>query len=102
MDLKTGGIWQSEWDDFQKVPYLTSQKTWVSYDNEESIKQKVEFAKGQNMAGVLIWSLDTDDFRGSCSGEKFPLLKTIQKTFAKPEINTGNLHIIITTTCEAA
>lgn len=25
----------------------------------------------------MIWSLETDDFRGKCYGEKYPLLKTI-------------------------
>jgi chitinase len=28
----------------------------------------------------MIWSLETDDFRGKCHGERFPLIKTIYRT----------------------
>lgn len=74
---------------------------WITYDDEESVRQKTIFAFEnvslfllfqekkditkqfffQDLAGVCIWSIDTDDFLGICSGTKFPLLKNINRAF---------------------
>ena len=48
---------------------------WLSYDNERSIRVKTEYAWDEGLAGVMTWSIDTDDFRGDCNGPKFPLLR---------------------------
>jgi hypothetical protein len=31
----------------------------------------------QGLAGVMTWSIDTDDFTGTCNGHRFPLLRAI-------------------------
>jgi len=33
----------------------------------------------------MVWSIDTDDFSGSCQGPKFPILKAINKALAEGE-----------------
>ena len=50
---------------------------WVSYDNERSITIKSQYAYDQGLAGVMTWSIDTDDFTGRCSGNRFPLLRAV-------------------------
>ena len=67
------------WDDHHKAPYMFKDTKWVSYDNETSIRMKTEFAHDNGLAGVMTWSIDTDDFRGSCGGRRYPLLRTINK-----------------------
>ncbi|XP_055628693.1 probable chitinase 2 [Toxorhynchites rutilus septentrionalis] len=42
----------------------------VIYDSTRSIANKVRFAIRQNLAGLMIWSVDTDDFNGLCDPEK--------------------------------
>ncbi|XP_049540558.1 probable chitinase 2 [Anopheles darlingi] len=72
----------------------------VVYDSTRSIANKVRFAVRQKLAGLMVWSVDTDDFNGLCGPEtdtyvdfgdrekveltipppvsgKYPLLKTI-------------------------
>lgn len=39
---------------------------------------QVQYAKEKNLAGVFIWSIETDDMHEFC-GEKNALLKTINK-----------------------
>ena len=46
---------------------------------------QVEFAYDLGMAGVMTWSIDTDDFRGSCGGTKFPLLRTLNNALYRRE-----------------
>ena len=41
-----------------------------------SIKEKSQYLKKMKLGGAMVWSVETDDFRGKC-GEKYPLLKTI-------------------------
>ncbi|XP_026476620.1 acidic mammalian chitinase-like [Ctenocephalides felis] len=69
--------WTIIWDDEQKVPYMHKDNQWISYDNPESIALKAQFAKETGLGGVMVWSIETDDFRGLCEGGKYPLLTSI-------------------------
>ena len=57
--------------------YIFRGDSWLSFDNPRSIALKSEFAYDQGLAGVMTWSIDTDDFLGMCNGPKFPLLRNI-------------------------
>ena len=46
---------------------------WIGYDDLESIKLKSQFINYRNLGGALIFSLDTDDFRGDFSDHKYPM-----------------------------
>lgn len=41
----------------------------VTYDSTRSIANKVRFAVQKNLAGAMVWSVDTDDFLGECEPE---------------------------------
>nr|APA05227.1 chitinase [Tetranychus cinnabarinus] len=70
--------WTREWDDETKVPYAYYKDQWVGYEDEESIRFKMEFIRKEGYGGAMIWTLDLDDFRGEC-GENNILLRTIHK-----------------------
>ena len=42
------------------VPYLWSGSTFISYDDENSLTSKVNYAKQNNLAGMMIWELSSD------------------------------------------
>ena len=69
--------WEQKWHEHHHAPYMHKHLKWVSYDNEESIRIKSHYAHDNHLAGVMVWSIDTDDFKGVCGGPKFPLLRTI-------------------------
>lgn len=38
---------------------------------------QAEYAFDEGLAGVMAWSIDTDDFNGTCGGSTYPLLRTL-------------------------
>ena len=52
------------WDEVAKVPYLFDGKTFVSYEDEESLGGKIEYLKEMGMGGIMFW-----DYKCDPSGE---------------------------------
>ncbi|KAJ2938714.1 hypothetical protein O0L34_g3324 [Tuta absoluta] len=73
--------WDVNYEPLARVPYASRGNQWISYDNPESITEKVNWALMKKIGGVMLWSIESDDFRGNC-GEKFPLLNAISNAIA--------------------
>ncbi|KAF5852879.1 hypothetical protein GGP41_008338 [Bipolaris sorokiniana] len=44
------------------VKYLTfDENQWVSYDDQETLQTKVDFANEQGLLGLFVWAIDLDD-----------------------------------------
>ncbi|KAH8416239.1 hypothetical protein KR222_011812, partial [Zaprionus bogoriensis] len=71
--------WQHEWEPQQQVPYAYRERDWVGYENVRSLTLKAHYALEHQLGGMMIWSLESDDFRGSCGEERFPLLRAINR-----------------------
>ena len=56
--------WNIKWEACHKAPYMVNKEKWVSYDNEKSVMLKVDFAWKKKLGGVMVWSIETDDFNG--------------------------------------
>lgn len=57
---------EQAFDERARVPYLLADDgyTWISYENEQSVREKVRYAKQQQLAGYMTWNLNSDDFEG--------------------------------------
>ncbi|XP_013386543.1 chitinase-3-like protein 1 [Lingula anatina] len=91
--------WEEQWDDKRKVPYAFNRQEnlWVGYDNPTSIKEKVDYAVSKNLAGIMIWSLDMDDFKNKCGKGSYPLLRVANERLAVYE-NSATTAMNPTTT----
>ncbi|CAG2179215.1 unnamed protein product [Oppiella nova] len=69
--------WDTKCCDKRMAPYAVNGNQWVGYDNEQSIKAKVEFIKSKGLGGAMVWAIETDDFRDVCGSGKYPLLNAI-------------------------
>ena len=69
-----GNGWTYYWDDVAKVPYLINDDSskFISFDDTTSVRLKCEYAKQQNVGGVMIWALGQDVI-----GNSQPLLETV-------------------------
>lgn len=74
------------WDSAAQVPYLIKKdkSSFVSYDDEKSIRLKSEYIVNQDLAGVIIWEI-TGDYMESSPGSgivgKTPLIDIIADVF---------------------
>lgn len=98
--------WNYAWDDSQLVPYAYSGNQWVGYDDPESIMIKTSFIHQYELAGGMVWSIETDDFKGKC-GEKFVLLTTLKNGLdtsspTVPTTSTASSTSSVTTTEQAS
>ncbi|KAH8547829.1 glycoside hydrolase superfamily [Umbelopsis sp. PMI_123] len=61
--LQNHNGWKSYWSSINKTPYAykSSNKQFVTFDDPESLTLKAQYAKKQNLGGVMMWSLEMDD-----------------------------------------
>ncbi|KAK8736986.1 hypothetical protein OTU49_004753, partial [Cherax quadricarinatus] len=74
--------WTIETAPGMNEPYAYRGRLWCSYENHTSVIIKANYAKDHNLAGMMVWSIDTDDFRGDCNARPYDLIKSMAETFA--------------------
>ncbi|XP_013781598.1 chitinase-3-like protein 1 [Limulus polyphemus] len=79
--------WTIVQDPYYMAPYAYKGRQWVGYDDVESIKRKVRYAKVMGLGGGMVWSIETDDFTGKCHTQRYPLLQAINEEFADPRMD---------------
>ncbi len=47
---------------------------WIGYDDVDSFALKAKFINFLDIAGGMVWSIDTDDFHGDFHDKPFPML----------------------------
>ncbi|KAK1152183.1 chitotriosidase-1-like [Acipenser oxyrinchus oxyrinchus] len=76
-ELSSGAT--SVWLADQKVPFVFKDNQWIGYDDEKSFHWKVEWMKSKGLGGVMIFSMDLDDFSGEfCGNGNYPLMKKLR------------------------
>lgn len=48
---------------------------WVGYEDPDTAGNKAAYVRTKGLGGVAIVDLGYDDFRGTCTGDKFPVLR---------------------------
>lgn len=48
---------------------------WVGYEDPDSVGNKAGYVRAKGLGGVAIVDVTLDDFRGLCTGEKYPLVR---------------------------
>jgi len=57
--------YERHWEPAAKVPWLYDEGTgtWISYDDPDAVRAKVDYTREQGYGGVIIWELGADDGR---------------------------------------
>ena len=80
--------WSYEWDSIAYSPYLKKDDGTkiITFDDEESIKYKCDFAHTRSLGGVMIWALSYDLVQGEQR-----LIQSIKENYLSLESNSENL-----------
>ncbi|KAF2900983.1 hypothetical protein ILUMI_05201 [Ignelater luminosus] len=49
--------------------------TWVGYEDPDTAGNKATYVRSKGLGGIAIVDLTLDDFRGLCTGNKYPILR---------------------------
>ncbi|XP_064103793.1 acidic mammalian chitinase-like isoform X2 [Macrobrachium nipponense] len=63
--------------------YCMSDYLWCGYDDADSLYLKARYVKNLGLAGVVIWTMDEDDFHGMCYDETSHLIKHMKEALDK-------------------
>ncbi|HKJ30593.1 MAG TPA: glycoside hydrolase family 18 protein [Balneolales bacterium] len=73
----------AQWDSKAESAYFSinnsSTKQFVSFDNEQSIKAKVDYVRNKKIGGLIIWELGGGFFANNPAGQKDPLLQAVKQ-----------------------
>lgn len=53
--------YEEYWDDLSKAPWAYNGDTFITYDNEKSVKEKMKYVKEKGLLGVMFWQYQADD-----------------------------------------
>uniref|UniRef100_A0A6P4FPT3 chitinase n=1 Tax=Drosophila rhopaloa TaxID=1041015 RepID=A0A6P4FPT3_DRORH len=81
--------WTQKWESAQQVPYAFRQRQWVGYEDTRSLSLKAQYVMDHHLGGIMIWSLESDDFRGTCGQQRYPLLHEINRVLFGGNTPTG-------------
>lgn len=84
--------WKKYWDNTAKVPYLynTQTKQFITYDDKQSLAEKINYIKLRDLGGAMIWELSEDtrkSFGGNTYNNPTELLTHIGSTFADIKVD---------------
>ena len=72
---------------------------WVSYEDEQSVIEKVTYANEEGFGGVAFNNLAYDDFDGRCNtSNNFPLLRTAKTSLRRLDLQKGSTNVITPST----
>lgn len=60
-------------------PYAYKGNQWVGYDDEAIARRKAKYVAEQGLGGIMFWSIDNDDFRGTCHGKPYPIIEAAKE-----------------------
>lgn len=58
-----------------RLPKGDTTGIWVSFEDPDTAGSKASYAKAKGLGGVAIVDITLDDFRGLCTGDKYPLMR---------------------------
>lgn len=72
----------ASWDEQAQTSYLNidNPKTFVSFDNQQSVGRKVQYCIDEGLGGVILWELGGGYLDGNSVGPRDPLLQAVKST----------------------
>ena len=59
-------------------PKTKTDGIWIGHEDPESAATKASYVKTKSLGGIAIFDLSHDDYEGTCSGNKFPIVRAVK------------------------
>ncbi|MGM0588458.1 MAG: glycoside hydrolase family 18 protein [Bacteroidota bacterium] len=71
---------RAAWDPIAETSFLNldQPRAFISFDNERSVRRKIQFASQEGIGGVILWEIGGGYLPANVSGTRAPLLQAIQ------------------------
>merc|ERR1712106_970132 len=60
-------------------PYAHKENQWVGFDDVDIAVEKAFYVAEEELGGIMFWTIDNDDFRGSCGKTPYPLTESAKE-----------------------
>ena len=60
-------------------PYAHIGNQWVGFDDVDIAVEKAFYVAEEELGGIMFWTIDNDDFRGSCGKTPYPLIESAKE-----------------------
>jgi len=60
-------------------PYAHKNNQWVGFDDVDIAVEKAFYVAEEELGGIMFWTIDNDDFRGSCGKTPYPLIESAKE-----------------------
>uniref|UniRef100_A0A182N1L5 Mucin-5AC n=1 Tax=Anopheles dirus TaxID=7168 RepID=A0A182N1L5_9DIPT len=73
-------------------PYAYKGNQWVGYDDEAIARRKAKYVAENGLGGIMFWSIDNDDFRGTCHNKPYPIIEAAKEALlASTEVGINDV-----------
>lgn len=66
-------------------PYAHKGNQWVGFDDVDIAVEKAFYVAEEELGGIMFWTIDNDDFRGTCSKTPYPLIESAKEAMFSVE-----------------
>ena len=66
-------------------PYAHKANQWVGFDNVDIAVEKALYVADEGLGGIMFWTIDNDDFRGTCSKTPYPIIESAKEAMYSVE-----------------
>ncbi|KAL1442136.1 hypothetical protein MTO96_030930 [Rhipicephalus appendiculatus] len=80
--IQQGG-WELMFDSSTHSNFLHRKHEWINFDDARSIAEKMEVIRNESVAGIMLWDISVDDFKGAC-GPVHPLVAAVYSSLMTP------------------
>ena len=60
-------------------PYAHKGNQWVGFDDVDAVVEKAFYVAEEELGGIMFWTIDNDDFRGTCGKTPYPLIESAKE-----------------------
>jgi len=60
-------------------PYAHKGNQWVGFDDVDIAVEKAFYVAEEELGGIMFWTIDNDDFRGTCGKTPYPLIESAKE-----------------------